>query len=105
MRAALVTAAAALVALGLAGCASRVDAPLSPAFGSALAAMNVQIIDPTPASGPPSTSAAKAANAIERYERDRVKDPGGAYAQTSGGAGEDRKGSDRSNDSSTGSRN
>jgi hypothetical protein len=79
----------ATLALGAAAaaCSGQIDAPLSSTFGQALASMDNQIIDPTPAVGVPETSAAKGVLAIERYENDRVKPPAGAHGEAGGGGG------------------
>jgi hypothetical protein len=76
-------------AVPLAACADRADAPLSPSLGAAVASMDVQIIDPTPAEGIPEGSGAKAALAIRRYETGRVKPPPSAGATTDAGYGSD----------------
>ncbi|HEY8571552.1 hypothetical protein [Phenylobacterium sp.] len=74
------------------GSLERTDAPLGANFGLAVASMDNQIIDPTPALGPPETSGAKAAAAIRRYERGRVRQPQqgtSAFMGTDGGGDED----------------
>jgi len=99
MNAYLKSAGALALAMSLAGCMStadpdwniqgRVDGPMSPTFGFAVASMDNQIIDPAPAAGPPEVSAARAAAAVERYERGRVLVPQlGTSAFQGGGAGQ-----------------
>jgi hypothetical protein len=87
-RALIIAAAAA----ALAGCASQVDGPLSDSFGAAWASMDNQIIDPTPAEGVPATSAVKAADAIARYDNDRVTEPPGSYGEKVVGSVTDNQG-------------
>jgi hypothetical protein len=62
-------------ALGLSGCVHSVDAPLSPTFGKAVAAMDVQIIPTKVSDQPPASSGAVAAAAVGRYEAGRVYKP------------------------------
>jgi hypothetical protein len=86
--------ALAVLAAGLtAGCTSGpLDAPMSSTFGAAVASMDRQIIDPTPAQGLPSTSAVKAADAIARYENDRVTEPVSSYGEKVAGSVTDNPG-------------
>lgn len=72
------------------GSRDRADAPMSPTFGRALASMDNQIIDPTPAAGLPATSAAKAASAIGRYERGQVIQPAAASGAAASGDASDQ---------------
>jgi len=63
-------------ALALAGCAERIDAPLSPTFGVAAASLDSQIAHPGPVDlRPPVTSGARAVLALRRYETDKVIQP------------------------------
>lgn len=66
---------ASICALGLAGCASSVDAPLSPAFGKAVATMDTQIIPTQISDQPPAGSGALGVAAIDRYEKDKTYKP------------------------------
>ena len=70
-----------LAAAGLAACASPADAPLSSTFGQAVASMDSQIIDPTPAEGLPETSGARAVMGIRKYQEDRVTQPVSTYTE------------------------
>lgn len=79
--------AAAALALLTSACAARADGPLSPSLGAAVASMDSQIIDPTPAEGIPEGSGARTAAAIKRYETGRVKPPPSAGATTDAGYG------------------
>lgn len=88
LRGLLPIAAAGLGALA-AGCSTPIDEPLSPAFGRAVASMDRQIIDPTPATGLPETSGERAATAVRNLHRGEVKEPYGSYAErmAAGGGG------------------
>lgn len=55
------------------GCATPLDAPMSPNFGQAVASMNVQIVPHQVSDLPPDSSARRSALAIERYEKGEVK--------------------------------
>jgi hypothetical protein len=59
----------------LGGCADNVDAPLSPTFGKAVASMDAQIIPAPVSEEPPSSSGARAAAAVGRYDRGEVYKP------------------------------
>jgi hypothetical protein len=85
-------AIAAAGALATACTTGPLDAPLSTTFGEAVASMDRQIIDPTPAQGLPSTSAVKAADAIARYENDRVTEPVSSYGEKVAGSVTDNQG-------------
>ena len=75
--------AAALLALGLAGCSGApADEPLSPAFGAAVASLDSQIIDPTPASDAGDRSGRASELALRRYQEHRIIEPIGAYDDT-----------------------
>jgi hypothetical protein len=86
--------ALAILAAGLAaGCTTGpLDAPMSTTFGAAVASMDRQIIDPTPAEGLPSTAAVKAADTIARYENDRVTEPVSSYGEKVAGSVTDNQG-------------
>lgn len=62
-----------LAAAGLCGCAAPLDAPLSPAFGEAVATMRAQVIPVAMSDLPPETSGARGVAAIRRYEKGEVK--------------------------------
>ncbi|RAK60808.1 hypothetical protein DJ021_13815 [Phenylobacterium hankyongense] len=62
-----------LAAAGLCGCAAPLDAPLSPAFGQAVATMQAQVIPVAVSDLPPESSAARSVAAIGRYEKGEVK--------------------------------
>lgn len=66
---------AALAALLAAGCAERIDAPLSQTFGVAVASMDSQIVPAPVDPRPPVTSAARGVAAIRRYETGKVAAP------------------------------
>ncbi|MCW2573913.1 MAG: hypothetical protein JWO88_3971 [Frankiales bacterium] len=70
----------------LAGCAERLDAPLSPNFGQAVASLDAQIVPAPPTEAPPEGSAARGVAAIRRYEKGQPRplEPAGTSAQ--GGA-------------------
>lgn len=98
---------AVLAGLALGGCMDRADQPLSPSLGAAVASMDAQIIDPTPAEGIPEGSGARAAQAIRRYETGKVKPPPGpgygsvgADAGASGGSGDQGGGAPAQNQGS-----
>jgi hypothetical protein len=86
MRALIIAA----LALPAAACASRADRPLSPSLGAAVASMDAQIIDPTPAEGAPQGSGARGVAAIKRYETGRVKAPPSAGTTGDAGYGADK---------------
>jgi hypothetical protein len=65
----------AAVAAGCSSTASAVDAPLSPTFGVAVASLQAQIV-PATTDGPLTSSAARGASAIRRYERGEPKTMG-----------------------------
>lgn len=67
-----------LALLGFAGvalgaCSTRLDAPLSPTLGQAVASMNAQIVPAAFSEEPPEGSAATGVGAVTRYETDKVK--------------------------------
>ncbi|HEV2530975.1 hypothetical protein [Phenylobacterium sp.] len=70
----------------LAGCAERLDAPLSPTFGQAVASMDAQIVPATPGDAPPEGSAARGVAAIRRYEKGQPRPLEPASTSTQGGA-------------------
>jgi hypothetical protein len=75
MRAATLISLVFVAAAG--GCASPLDAPLSPTFGAAVASLEAQIIPPTAATEqPPQGSGARGVAAIRRYERGEPKTAG-----------------------------
>ena len=76
--------AAAALAIAAAGC-TPTDATLGNAVRTTMAA---QVVDPDPRhdGAVPTTDAAKAAGAVDRYRRDRVKKPD-TISTTEGGSG------------------
>jgi len=69
-----ITASAAVLAA--AACTTPIDAPQSPTLGEAVATLDKQIIAPAKVTdAPPESSAARAAEAIKRYERDEPRRP------------------------------
>ena len=63
----------AAVTLALGGCAERIDAPLSPTFGLAVASLDSQIAHPGPVDPrPPVSSGARGVAAIRRLEAGKV---------------------------------
>ena len=78
----LIVAGAGLVA----GCAERLDAPLSPAFGRAVASLDAQIVPAAPTEAPPEGSAARGVAAIRRYEKGQPRPLEHAGTSAQGGA-------------------
>jgi hypothetical protein len=79
-------AALLLTAASLAGCAERLDAPLSPTFGQAVASMDAQIIPAPATEAPPEGSAARGVAAIRRYEKGQPRPLEAAGTSAQGGA-------------------
>lgn len=67
----------------LAGCAERIDEPLSPTFGVAVASLQSQIVAAPVSLEPPVGSAARGVLAIRRYEAGKVIAPVTATSEVS----------------------
>jgi hypothetical protein len=74
-----------VAAVALAGCAERLDAPLSPAFGKAVASLDAQIVPPDPSDGPADSSASRGVAAVRRYEKGQPKPLEAAATTPQGG--------------------
>jgi hypothetical protein len=74
------------IVASLAGCATPLDAPLSPRFGEAVASMQAQVIPAAISSAPPQDPGARAVAAITRLQKGEVRKPESPATSTVGAA-------------------